>query len=110
MKFAIIIQARTGSTRFPRKILHKIDHRSVLEYLIDNLLKFFLHKEIIIATTNLKKDDIIKKIAQKKGIEFFRGSEKNVLKRYLDCAQKFKLRNKRSRKSLYIFKKARKRA
>ena len=66
MDFAIIIQARTGSTRFPKKILKKIDHRSVLDYLIDSLLKIFSHKEIIIATTNLKKDDKIKKIAQNK--------------------------------------------
>ena len=73
--------------------MKKIDHRSVLDYLIDSLLKIFSHKEIIIATTNLKKDDKIKKIAQKKKVKFFRGSEKNVLKRYLDCSKKFKLQN-----------------
>ncbi len=37
MFFGIIIQARTGSKRFPAKVLHKIDHRSVLEHLIDSL-------------------------------------------------------------------------
>jgi len=41
MLFGIIIQARTGSTKFPEKVLHKIDHRSVLEYMVDSLLKFF---------------------------------------------------------------------
>ena len=66
MNFGIIIQARTGSTRFPEKVLQKIDHRSVLEYLIDSLLKIFKYKEIIIATTNLKRDDRIKLIEKKK--------------------------------------------
>ena len=71
MNFGIIIQARTGSTRFPEKVLQKIDHRSVLEYLIDSLLKIFKYKEIIIATTNLKRDDRIKLIAKKKKLAFF---------------------------------------
>ena len=85
MNFGIIIQARTGSTRFPKKVLQKIDHRSVLEYLIDSLLKVFPHNEIIIATTILKRDNKIKLIAQKKKVKIFCGSENNVLKRYLEC-------------------------
>tara|TARA_B110000263_G_C15267562_1_gene491866 strand:- start:580 stop:1338 length:759 start_codon:yes stop_codon:yes gene_type:complete len=93
MNFGIIIQARTGSTRFPGKVLQKIDHRSVLEYLIDSLLKVFQHNEIIIATTILKRDDKIKLIAQMKKIKIFRGSENNVLKRYLECSKKFNLKN-----------------
>ena len=93
MNFGIIIQARTGSSRFPEKVLHKIDHRSVLEYLIDNLLKIFKHKEIIVATTNLSRDDRIKAIVTKKKVNIFRGSEKNVLKRYFECSKKFNLKN-----------------
>jgi len=93
MNFGIIIQARTGSTRFPKKVLQKIDHRSVLEYLIDSLLKVFPHNEIIIATTILKRDNKIKLIAQKKKVKIFCGSENNVLKRYLECSHKFNLQN-----------------
>ena len=93
MNFGIIIQARTGSTRFPEKVLQKIDHRSVLEYLIDSLLKIFKYKEIIIATTNLKRDDRIKLIAKNKKVSIFRGSEKNVLERYFECSKKFNLKN-----------------
>ena len=39
MNFAIIIQARAGSKRFPKKVLAKIDQRNVLEFLIDRLKK-----------------------------------------------------------------------
>ena len=93
MLFGIVIQARTGSSRFPEKILKKIDKRTVIEFLIDNLLTKFKNKNLVIATTNLKRDSIILKILKKKNINFFRGSEENVLKRYLNCAQKFKIKN-----------------
>ena len=93
MDFAIIIQARTSSRRFPKKILAKIDQRNVLEFLIDRLLKTFSKDKIIIATTKFKKDNIICNLSRKKKINFFRGSENNVLKRYLDCAKKFKVKN-----------------
>jgi spore coat polysaccharide biosynthesis protein SpsF (cytidylyltransferase family) len=93
MLFGIIIQARTGSSRFPEKILKKIDKRTVIEFLIDNLLTKFKNKNLVIATTNLKRDSIILKTLKKKNINFFRGSEENVLNRYLNCAQKFKIKN-----------------
>lgn len=93
MFFGIIIQARTGSKRFPAKVLNKIDHRSVLEYLIDNLINYFPRKKIFVATTKLKRDDRIVNIVKKKKINFYRGSENNVLKRYLDCSIKFNLKN-----------------
>jgi len=62
MNFAIIIQARTGSRRFPKKILAKIDRRNVLEFFIDRLLRTFSKNKIIIATTKFKRDNIVFKI------------------------------------------------
>lgn len=92
MEYSIIIQARTGSTRYPSKILKKIDHRTVIEYLIDNISKKFNKKNIIIATTLNKKDDKLIKIIKNKKINFYRGSENNVLQRYLQCSKKFKVK------------------
>ena len=93
MNFPIIIQARTGSKRYPKKILAKIDQRNVLEFLIDRLLKTFSKNKIIIATTKFKRDNIICNISKKKKLKFYRGSENNVLNRYLNCAIKFKAKN-----------------
>ena len=93
MDFAIIIQARIGSERFPKKILAKIDQRNVLEFLIDRLLQTFSNNVIIIATTKFKRDNIICNISKKKKLRFYRGSENNVLNRYLNCAIKFKAKN-----------------
>ena len=65
-KTGIIIQARTGSKRFPKKILCKINNQTILEILIDRLLVYFNKEDIYIATTKKSKDNIILEIIKKK--------------------------------------------
>jgi len=94
MILGIIIQARTGSKRFPKKILSKInDDKTVLEYQISRILEVFSKDDLFIATTKLKDDKIILKIAKRNKIKAFQGSQNNLLKRYLDCAKKYKIEN-----------------
>lgn len=94
LNFGIIIQARANSTRYPEKVLKKIDKKnSVLGFQIKRVLNEFKNKNIFIATTIKKKDEKICLVAKNNNVNFFRGSEKNVLKRYLDCAKKFKIKN-----------------
>ena len=66
MKFAVLIQARLGSSRYPQKILKKIDSRSVIEYMIDQILKIFPKNKIIINTTNSKKEILLLNEIKKK--------------------------------------------
>ena len=94
LNFGIIIQARASSTRYPEKVLKKIDNKNtVLDFQIKRVLKEFENKYIFIATTLKKKDKSICLIAKKNNVNSFRGSEKNVLKRYLSCAKKFNIKN-----------------
>jgi spore coat polysaccharide biosynthesis protein SpsF len=93
MEFAVLIQARLGSSRYPKKNLKKIDHRSVIEYMIDQILKIIPRNSIIVNTTNSIKDNLLIKTIKKKKITFFRGSELNVLNRYVNCAKKFNVKN-----------------
>ena len=88
----IIIQARTGSKRFPKKILYKIDEKNILEIMIERLLVYFNNEDIFIATTKESKDNVIVKIAQKLGVNIFRGSENNVINRFIKCAEKNNLK------------------
>ena len=88
-KFFIIVQARLGSSRFPEKILKKLDHRSILDFLIENLLKIINPQNIIIATTKQPRDKKLVYLKKKYGIKIFFGSEKNVLDRYIKAAKKF---------------------
>ena len=65
-KTVCIIQARTGSTRLPDKILLKIKGKSILEIVIDRLKKSKKINQIILATTKKIGDKRLIKIAKKK--------------------------------------------
>lgn len=85
-----IIQARMGSTRLPGKILKKVNGMTLLEYQVHRIKKAQLLNRIIIATTNLNRDNKIEKLCAKRKIECFRGSQNNVLDRYYQCAKMVK--------------------
>ena len=88
-----IIQARTGSTRFRNKILNKINSLTLLEILIKRLKRSKKIRKIVVATTTLKADNIIASICKKNKVDFFKGSEKNVLSRYYNCWKIFGKKN-----------------
>ena len=84
-----IIQARTGSSRFPDKVLKKIDGRPILQYVVDYLKNSKLIDKIVIATTSLNNDDEIELLAKKLKIPCFRGNVNDVLNRFYECAKVF---------------------
>ncbi len=86
-KFAIVIQARFNSKRFPGKVLQKVYGREVLSILIERLEKSGLKQSIILATTTDDSDDKIAKLGELHGIKVFRGSEDDVLKRFVDALE-----------------------
>ena len=85
----VIIQARYSSTRFPGKILKKINGKSLLEILILRVKKSKLIDKIIIATTNDKNDNKVINKIKKLNVDTYRGSTNNVLKRYFCATKKF---------------------
>jgi len=85
-----IIQARTGSTRLPNKVIKKLGDKTILEILLNRLAKSKTMNKIVVATTTKKEDDIIEEITLSNGFEIFKGSEKDVLDRYYNAARKFK--------------------
>ena len=87
--FKIIVQARTNSSRFPKKIIRDIENNvNFLQVLLLRLLSLKDYAEVIIATTDQKDDDIIEKIANDLSLAVFRGSENNVLERFIQCSEK----------------------
>ncbi len=87
MNVVCIVQARIGSTRLPGKVLKKICDKTVLEHDIDRLKRVKNINEIVIATTNLEKDNAIVEEANRLGVKCFRGSEEDVLSRYYYAAK-----------------------
>ena len=55
MNVLAIIQARVGSTRFPSKVLKKINGNSIISLIYKRLSKSKLINKIIVATSNNKK-------------------------------------------------------
>ncbi len=79
-----------GSRRLPGKVLLPLANKNLLEVLVERCFRSKLVNEVIIATTNNQKDDVILDFCIKKKINYFRGSESNVLKRLIDLHIKYK--------------------
>lgn len=88
-KIGIITQARTTSTRLPRKVLLSINEKTVLEYHLDRLK--LSGYPVFVATTINQTDDDIVKLCDAQTVPCYRGSEHDVLSRFYECAKKFKL-------------------
>ena len=81
-----------GSTRFPGKVMMKLDEKfTVLDYVIRQLGHSKSLENIIIATTYLEQDDVIVQYASNNGLAYFRGEPLDVLDRYYKCAKEFSL-------------------
>ena len=90
MTVGIIIQTRTGSTRLPAKVMMKADDKLLMiDYVINQLKHSKLCDDVVIATTNLQRDDVVFNHVNNRNIPCFRGDEKNVLERHYQCAKKY---------------------
>jgi spore coat polysaccharide biosynthesis protein SpsF len=94
MKIGAIIQARSGSSRLPKKVLKPLPYGSditVLQQVIRRVKRSLSLDEIIVATTTKSQDDAIVHIAEKEKVKTFRGDEKDVLSRYYFAAKEHNL-------------------
>jgi len=83
----IFIQARMGSTRLPGKIMLPLGDTSVLGLMVERVKKSILYRNIVLLTTTKKEDDLLVDFAKKNQIKIFRGSENDLISRYLQCAR-----------------------
>ena len=88
-KLLVIIQARLGSVRLPEKVLKKIGNLSIIEIIVKRLRRSKHPIQIVVATSNNKKDLKLISFLNKKNIEVSQGSELDVLARYYETAKKF---------------------
>lgn len=86
MHTAIILQARMTSTRLPGKVLMDLAGKPLLARQIERLQECREADEIVIATTTNPQDDPIVALARDLGVRSFRGSENDVLGRYVGAA------------------------
>ena len=87
----IVIQARIGSTRFPNKMLAKLNGTSIIEWVICRTKRSTMVDRVILATADTRENDVLEQIAKRHNIGVFRGAEDDVLGRVLGAAKAFNL-------------------
>lgn len=75
-----------SSSRLPGKVIREVMGRPLLFYQVERLKKVDKIDKIIIATTKNKEDDPIVQFCEKQSVEYFRGSENDVLERCYHAA------------------------
>lgn len=88
-KITAIIQARTNSIRFPRKVLQRIDDKTMIWHVINRIKNVKSIQQVVLVTTDLEEDQKLLEIAKKSEISVFVGDETDVLDRFFQCAKKF---------------------
>jgi len=81
-----IIQARMGSSRFPGKMLARLGGIPLLEWVVRRLLRATTLAQVVLATSDRDSDDALAELATRLGIAVFRGSEADVLGRFVGAA------------------------
>lgn len=88
LKTVASIEARMTSSRLPGKVLlPAFDNISMLEFMVKRVQKCKKIDDIIIATTINSTDDPIVELCKKMNINYYRGSEDDVLQRVLEAHQ-----------------------
>jgi spore coat polysaccharide biosynthesis protein SpsF len=82
----LIIQARMGSHRLPGKSLMPVwKDLSLLELVLRRITRSKIPKDIILATSTRKIDDRLIPVAERCGVKVIRGSEEDVLGRFVQA-------------------------
>jgi spore coat polysaccharide biosynthesis protein SpsF len=94
MQISAIVQARCSSTRLPNKILKELPMNSginVLQHVIRRLKHSKKLSSIVIATSTEPEDDIIKTIAEREKVFWYKGDLNDLVSRFYHCALKYKI-------------------
>jgi spore coat polysaccharide biosynthesis protein SpsF len=78
-----VIQARTGSTRLPRKVLRDLGGKPVLAWVVQAARTSGVCDEVVVATTREPDDDEVVALASALGARVVRGPVEDVLTRFI---------------------------
>ena len=86
----VIIQARSSSKRFPRKVLFKIKKKLLIDHVISRVNLSKKINKIIVSTSSHKSDNELVSHLKKNRVSYYRGSLKNVALRLYYTAKKYR--------------------
>ena len=86
MSTVAIVQARTTSSRFPGKVLADLGGQPVLAWVLRRARAASVD-DVVVATTINATDDPVIAVAEREGVRWFRGDERDVLGRLAGAAR-----------------------
>ncbi|HUK91677.1 MAG TPA: glycosyltransferase family protein [Blastocatellia bacterium] len=86
MKLVVVIQARTGSTRTPNKVMMPLAGAPLLQRLTERVLAAKTDFALVIATTTNPQDDPIRQLCLKMNVKCFSGHPTDLLDRHYQAA------------------------
>jgi spore coat polysaccharide biosynthesis protein SpsF len=89
-KVGVVVAARTSSTRLPGKVLLPLQGLPMLTFLLRRL-RGLRSSVVILATTDLPLDDELATLATQEKVGVFRGSQSDLVARYVGAAKQFGL-------------------
>ena len=89
-KIVAIVQARTGSTRLPYKMLLSLHGRPIIEWVVHRVKKSSLIDEMVVAIPDNRENDPLSALLNDLSVDIFRGPENDVLKRFYLAALEYK--------------------
>ena len=81
-----VVQARMGSQRFPGKMLSQLGEHTLLDWVLQRVLRSAQVDQVVLATSTNSEDDKLVSAALRLEVDSIRGSEADVLSRFLLAA------------------------
>ena len=82
-----VVQARMGSSRFPGKMLAKLGDRDLLSWVLSRVCDAKQVDQVVLATSTSRDDDQLVSVASSFNVLVFRGSQDDVLDRFVQAAK-----------------------
>lgn len=89
MRVVAVLQARTGSTRLPGKVMADLAGKPLLARVIERAQAVPGVQTVVVATTRAERDRPILDLAKACGAKAYAGSEEDVLDRYYQAVRQF---------------------
>ena len=87
LKIVTVIQARTGSSRLPNKVMMSLSGAPLLIRMVERVKRSKLTGTIVVATTDESSDDPIEVLCKENNLNLFRGNTTDLLDRHYQAAK-----------------------
>ncbi|MCW5806412.1 MAG: glycosyltransferase family protein [Deltaproteobacteria bacterium] len=87
MNVAVVVQARSGSSRLPNKVLAEVAGAPVLVRMLERVLAATTPSTVVLATTTDPSDDLIVGLGARAGVRVERGHPLDLLDRHVQAAR-----------------------